>query len=120
MTQPTIPDYFGIGAQIITAEQTIAATAAAPYLVIPFSGLADSGLSDVASMNDPDKIFAAFIKLARVFTFADVAEESGIEVGAPRKSFVTRANTTKIGYDYSVTLYLPDPTAAEADPDLVV
>ena len=103
MTQPTIPDYFGTGAQLLTAETTIAATAAAPYLIVPFTGLADSGLTEAASMADPDKVFAAFIKLARVFTFADTAEESGVEVGAPRKSFVLRANKSMLGYDYSLT-----------------
>ncbi len=119
MTQPTLPDYFGTGAQLLTDETTIAATATAPYLLVPFTGLAASGLTEAASMSDPDKIFAAFIKLARVFTFADTAEESGIEVGAPRKSFVTRASKSMLGYDYSVTLYMNDTTAAEADPDLV-
>jgi hypothetical protein len=120
MTQPTIPDYFGIGAEVVTTERTILASDYAPYLLVPFSGLADSGLSDPASMTDPDKVFGAILKLARVFTAADTAEESGIEVGAPRKSFTLRGNSTKLGYDYSVTVYLPDPTGAEFDPDTVI
>jgi hypothetical protein len=120
MTQPTIPDYFGDGAEIITAESTITASAANPHLIVPFVGLSDSDLTDAASMTDPDKVFAAFLKLARVFTASDLAEESGIEVGSPRKSFVTRANSSKLGYDYSVVVYVPDPSGDEFDPDTVV
>lgn len=119
MTLPTIGDYFGSGSQVVSSERTILATESNPYLLVPFSALAASGLDQPQSMSDPDKLFAALLKIVRVFTLADTAEDSGIEVGAPRKSFVIRGGSSKLGYDYSVTVYLVDPTENEFDPDSV-
>ncbi|MBW4542440.1 MAG: hypothetical protein KME43_25390 [Myxacorys chilensis ATA2-1-KO14] len=120
MTQPTIQSYFGTTAGIITATESITASAGEPALVIPFASLAAAGLDDPASMSDPDKVFGAILKMVRVFTLADTEEESGIEVGAPRKSFVTRGTGVKIGYNYDVTIYTADTTASEFDPDSVI
>ncbi|MBW4418318.1 MAG: hypothetical protein KME13_03710 [Myxacorys californica WJT36-NPBG1] len=120
MTQPVITSYFGSTATVIDSTQSITASPTAPVLIIPFDALASAGLDDAASMSDPDKVFGAILKLARVFTQADTDEESGIEVGTPRKTFVTRGNTQKIGHDYSVTVYTADTTPAEFDPDSVV
>jgi hypothetical protein len=122
MTQPTIPDYFGLGSQVITSETTIAATAANPYLIIPFNGLDASGLTDATNMGDPDRVFAAILKQTRIFTAADTAEESGVEVLAPRKGFATRGagSGQKLSFSYDVTVYLPDQTGNDPDPDQVV
>lgn len=120
MTQPVIPSYFGSTATVIDSTQSITASPTAPALVIPFDALSSAGLDDAASMSDPDKVFGAILKMVRVFTLADTEEESGIEVGAPRKSFVTRGTGVKIGYNYDVTIYTADTTASEFDPDSVI
>ena len=120
MAIPVTTDYFGAGSQVVTADTQVTATVNAPALIIPFAALSAAGLNVAASMSDPDKVLAAIIKYAYTFTKADTAEESGIEVSDPRRSFVTRGNQTRIAFDYSVTVYLPDTTPTIPDPDDVV
>lgn len=105
MAIPTIQDYFGSNADVSNGVLTINA--------------ADLGLTAL-QLEDPDKVLAAIIKMTRNFTAIDTAEESGIEVGAPRKLFATRNNQNLIGIDYPVTIYLPDPTSVEFNPADVI
>ena len=105
MTVPVLSDYFGNNATLNGNQIAIDPS--------------DFGLT-MEEAEDPDKLFAAILKKVRTFTAADTAEESGIEVGAPRKLFTTRANRNLIGIDYSVTVYLPDPTSLEFDPADVI
>ena len=119
MTTPSINDYFGSTAEVITDTTSVTASPTAPVLVIPFDALASAGLDDPDSMEDPDKVLGAILKFTRIFSISDTDEESGIEVGAVRKSFVTRANTVQIGYSYDVTVYCADTTPNEFDPDSV-
>jgi hypothetical protein len=119
MTTPSINDYFGSTAEVLTDTTSVTASPTSPVLVIPFDALSSAGLDNPDSMSDPDKVFGAILKLTRTFTTADTGEESGIEVEAPRKTFITRANTVQIGYNYSVTVYTADTTPSEFDPDSV-
>lgn len=120
MPEPTITDYFGFGAEVVTDETIVSASSSSPALIIPFEALSAAGLGDSASMLDPDRVFAAILKIVREATLADTDEVSGVEIGSPRKSFVTRGNSLKLAFEYSVAIYLPDPTGGDLDPDLVV
>lgn len=120
MAQPTIQNYFGANAQLLTADTQIVATPANPTIVIQFSDFANEGLSNAASFEDADKLLASIIKKVQGWIASDTSEDPGSEVTTPTKSFTTRNSTQVISWLYYVTFFTPDTTAAQPDPDEVV
>lgn len=120
MANPTISDYFGSQAEVLTTEATLTPDSTDPILVIKLSDFDDVGLNTVENLDDPDKILAAIIKKAKVFTDADTAEDSGVEIANPTKSFTTRKNASVVAIAYDVAFFIPDPTSNGVDPDQVI
>lgn len=120
MANPTINNYFGQNAQLLTADTQIVATPANPAIVIQFSDFAGEGLTNAAGFEDADKLLAAIVKKVQAWVAADTSEDPGTEVTIPTKSFTTRNSTQVISWLYYVSFFTPDTTAAQPDPDEVV
>jgi hypothetical protein len=121
MAAPTIADYFGSQAQVVTATSAITATisAANPCLVIPMAGLSTTGLSEVASTAYPDSWMFSLIKKVYAFTKSDTEEKSFIEVADPNLALGSRDGKVVEVQDYRLSVFKLRSQILEFDPDQV-
>ncbi len=123
MTQPTIANFFGANAQILTATTSIAATAADPYLVIRASDFATWG-SALTEATNPGKWLTNIMNKAYEF-FQISANLSDQSINCVvTLAFVTLADrivgsttTRKRQFSYAVDIYAPDAGSNVPDPD---
>lgn len=120
MASPTLGNYFGANVEILTAQTQVNASAGNPAIVIHFADFNAEGLTDSASVSDPDRVLAAIIKKAQAWLQADTSEDPGAEILTPTKSFTTRNSQQRISWLYYVSFFTPDTTAAAPDPDEVL
>lgn len=127
MAKPTLADYFGdsctiakTGAEVdsFVTDKNVSATN--PVLMITFSSLAASGLSQVSKFNDPEVIFAAMMKIISLWTRTDTTETNAIELGAARPSITQRNGQQRQSFNYDCTIYGKEITATDIDPDDVI
>jgi hypothetical protein len=119
MPAPTITDYFGTEAEVVTdlLNVTTAVTAANPCLVIPLAGLASTGLADVASTPYPDSWMFALIKRVYEFTKADTEEKSFIEIADPTLNLGTRDGKVMEVQDFRLSAFKQRSQVLTFDPD---
>jgi hypothetical protein len=119
MSAPSLTDYFGIGAQVVTDPLDITATLSAtnPALVIPMSALADVGLSVALSMSLPDPVFFAIFKKVYRFSRADIDEKTFVEVSEPSLNLATRDGKFMETLDYRISAYRLRSQNIDFDPD---
>lgn len=123
MTAPTIANFFGSNAQVLTATTSIAATTADPYLVIRASDFADWG-SPTAGATNPQKWLTNIMNLAYTF-FQISANLSDQSINCVvTLAFVTLADrivgsttTRKRQFSYAVDIFAPDAGTNTPDPD---
>lgn len=121
MAQPTLQNYLGPNAQLLTTG-TIggqAATSGDPILALKFSDFAAEGLGTVTS--DPDKWMLAIIRKIQAWIQADGTTDPGVGIDPTfNKSFTVRGTTNVIAYSANIDFYVPDTTTATPDPDSVI
>jgi hypothetical protein len=119
MPAPTITSYFGTAAQVVTDLSSVTATISAsnPALVIPFSGLNATGLTEVASMAYADPLALAILKLIHIFTKSDVDELTSIEILDPTLNLGTRGGKVVEVMDYRLSAYRARSQVVDFDPD---
>jgi hypothetical protein len=118
MTVPTIPNFFGVNAQVLTANTSVTATALDPVLCVKYSDLAAVGWTSLAGSaeTDPEKWLTSIIKLIKNFTTANTDELPNVVVDAPLLGLEFRNSLTKRRYSYSVDIYETDTGATEPNP----
>jgi hypothetical protein len=121
MAVPNLQDIFGTKAQIVTDITDVSEPISElnPAIVIPFNGLASSGLNQVASLSKAEKILLAILVIATGWYRADNTEEPIAEAAAVRESSQTRRGGRFLGYSYEFTFFRPQPAEPVVDPDLI-
>lgn len=122
MPAPTIANFFGANATILTANETVAAAAGDPVLVVRFSDLAAAGWDalQTGDATDPEKWATAIVRMIDAFSTANTDEVPNVYTSdAPFQSLGTRNGTTKRIYGYTLNIAIPDSGSAHPDPDQV-
>jgi hypothetical protein len=123
MATPTIDNYFGANATVLTATTSVTASAADPVLLIRASDFADWG-SATAGSSSPQKWLTSIMNKAYQF-FQISANLSDQSINCVvTLAFVTLAdrivgsNTTrKRQFSYAVDIFAPDAGSNTPDPD---
>lgn len=119
MATPTMNDLIP-GAKVIDdpADVTVMDLMGGPGFFIPMSFFAGTGMSDAASLENPEAVITSIIKQAALWYKNDTTEQPNIEIDQPRESVITRDNELKYGFSYGITFY-QDFNAPTLDPDMV-
>lgn len=123
MSTPTITDFFGANATILTATTSVTASTADPVLVIRASDFATWG-SATAGATNPQKWLTNIMNKAYEF-FQISANLSDQSINCVvTLAFVTLADrivgsttTRKRQFSYAVDIYAPDSGSNTPDPD---
>lgn len=123
MTTPTIPNYFGANAQVLTATTSVLATPSDPYLVIRASDFATWGGATVGATS-PQKWLTNILNRAYEF-FGITANLQDQSINCVvTLAFVTLADrvvgstvTRKRQFSYAVDVFAPDAGTNIPDPD---
>ena len=121
MTAPTIANFFGANAQILTSDTSITASTGAPILVIKqadFSAEAWTALVTDDEL-DPEKWITAIVRKINTFSKANLDDTPNVVITDPILGLESRTNTLKRRYSYSLDIYQPDTGSTQPDPDLV-
>lgn len=121
MTAPTIQNFFGASAQVLTASATVTATGSSPVLVISQSDFTSEAWDDLTSgdESDPQKWLTAIIRKINTWSSANSDDIPNVVITNPILGLESRNETLKRRYSYSVDIYQPDTGSTEPDPDLV-
>lgn len=121
MPTPTIQNFFGATAEVLTTTTSITASAIAPVLVIKQSDFTAEGWNALVAGNetDPEKWTTAIIRKINTFSTANTDDVPNIVITPPILGLESRTNTLKRRYSYSVDIYQPDTGSTQPDPDLV-
>lgn len=123
MATPTIPNFFGANAQVLTATTSIAATAADPYLVIRASDFATWGGATTGGTNPQKWLTNILNKSYEFFQISANLSDQTINC-VVTLAFVTLADrivgstvTRKRQFSYAVDVFAPDAGTNIPDPD---
>lgn len=121
MAVPTLKDLFGSKTQVVTDIMDITEVISEqnPAIVIPFNGLASSGLNQISSLSKAEKILLAIMVIATAWYRADSTEDPIAEASAVRESSQSRRGGRFLGYSYEFTFFRPQPAEPVVDPDLI-
>ncbi len=121
MTAPTIANFFGTNAQVLTATASVTASAADPVLVIKYSDFAAQAWDALVAGNetDPEKWITAIARKIYDFSAANTDDIPNVVITAPILGLESRNSTLKRRFAYSLDIYQPDTGTAAPDPDLV-
>lgn len=120
MAAPTIADFFGANAQVLTDQATVSASATDPCLVIRFSDLVGTGWDQPAGASDPEKWITAIVRMIDAFSTANTDDVPNVYTSdIPFQSLSQRNGTNKRIYAYTLNFAVPDSASAHPDPDQV-
>jgi hypothetical protein len=121
MPSPTIANFFGTNAQILTSDTNVVATAGSPVLVVRYSNFTaeDWTALTAGQETDPEKWLTAIIRKVNTFSVANLDDIPNVVITDPILGLESRTNTLKRRYSYSVDIYQPDTGSTKPDPDLV-
>ena len=121
MPTPTIINFFGTNAQVLTSDTNVVATAGSPVLVVRYSNFTAEDWNALApgQETDPEKWLTAIIRKVNTFSNANLDDIPNVVVTNPILGLESRTNTLKRRYSYSVDIYQPDTGSTQPDPDLV-
>lgn len=121
MPIPTIANFFGISAQVITASTTVSATGTAPKLIISQSDFTAEAWNALTSghESDPQKWLTAIILKVNAWSIANTDDLPNVAIDNPIVGLESRNNALKRRFSYSVDIYQPDTGNTQPDPDLV-
>jgi hypothetical protein len=121
MPAPTIVNFFGPNAQVLTSNSSVTASTADPALVIKYSDFAAQAWDALVAGDgsDPEKWIAAIIRKIRDFSNANTDDVPNVVASDPILGLETRENTLKRRFSYSLDIYQPDAGSSAPDPDLV-
>ncbi len=119
MAAPTIADYFGTQAEVVTNLANVTATISAknPCLVIPLAGLASTNFNEVVATVYPDSWMFALLSRVYAFTKADSEEKSFIEVADPTLNLGTRDGQVMEVQDFRLSVFKRRSQLLVFDPD---
>jgi len=121
MPAPTIPNFFGSNAQVLTTTASVTASAAAPVLVIRQSDFTVETWNALVAGDeaDPEKWITAITRRIANFTASNIDDIPNIVITAPVLGLESRTNVLKRRFSYGIDIYQPDTGSAEPDPDLI-
>lgn len=121
MPTPTIPNFFGDTAQVITVTTSITASAIAPVLIIKQADFTAESWNALVAGNetDPEKWITAIVRKIATFSTANVDDIPNVVITPPVLGLESRTNILKRRYSYGVDIYQPDTGSTDPDPDLV-
>ena len=121
MTAPTIANFFGTNASVITAATSVTASAADPALVIKYSDFAGQGWNALVSGdgNDPEKWITAIARKIYDFSVVNTDDIPNVVITAPIQGLESRQSTLKRRFSYGLDIYQPDSGLTAPDPDLI-
>lgn len=123
MTTPTIANYFGANATVLTADTPVVASPANPVLLIRASDFADWGSANSGSSNPQKWLTSMMNKAYEFFQISANLSDQSINC-VVTLAFVTLADrivgsttTRKRQFSYAVDIYAPDAGSNVPDPD---
>lgn len=123
MATPTIANYFGANAEVLTATTSIAATPADPYLVIRASDFATWGSATTGGTNPQKWLTNILNRSYEFFGISSNLQDQSINC-VVTLAFVTLADrivgstvTRKRQFSYAVDVFAPDTGTNTPDPD---
>jgi hypothetical protein len=121
MTAPTIANFFGTNAAILTSNTSVTASAADPVLVIKFSDFTSQEWDALTAGQEqkPEKWVAAITRKIRDWSNANTDDIPNVVITDPIVGLETRESVLKRRFSYSIDIYQPDSGSAAPDPDLI-
>ncbi len=121
MPTPTVTNFFGANATVLTANAQTSATALDPVLVIRYSDFTAEGWNALANGEelDPEKWVTAIVKKIKAWSMANLDDIPNVVITAPLVGLEQRNATLKRRYSYGVDIYQVDTGTSEPDPDSI-
>jgi hypothetical protein len=121
MPAPTIANFFGANAQVLTASSTVTASPTAPVLVIRQSDFSaeDWNALTTGQEADPEKWTVAIVRKINTWSNANIDDIPNVVIDNPIVGLESRTSTLKRRFSYSIDIYQPDSGATAPDPDLI-
>lgn len=121
MSAPTISDFFGENAAVLTATTDVVADSAAPVLVIKYSDFTSQSWDALAANDEniPEKWIAAIARKIRDFSSTNTDDVPNVVITDPIVGLESRESTLKRRFSYSLDIYQADSGSIAPDPDLV-
>ena len=121
MPSPTIDNFFGASAQVISASTNIVATAIDPALILRYSDFNAESWNALAAGEqlDPEKWLTSILKKAKTWSVANTDDLPNLVVFPPSLGLELRNAISIRRFTYSVDIFQPDTGGSEPDPDLI-
>jgi hypothetical protein len=121
MPNPTIQNFFGDYATVITSEVPVSASSDNPALIIFFSNFANQEWNALVAgdENNPEKWITAIARRIYDFSKTNTDDIPNVILTAPILGLESRNNTLKRRFSYGLDIYQLDSGSAAPDPDLV-
>lgn len=121
MPAPTIQNFFGSSATIVTGSATLTGSTGDPLLVIKYSDFVSQGWNAIATGDEakPEKWIAAIVRKIKDFSASNTDDLANVVVNDPFIGLETRNELLKRRFSYSVDIYQTDSGANAPDPDLI-
>lgn len=121
MGKPTIANFFGANAAVLTSTTSITASAGSPVLVIKFSDFAAQSWDALVAGDetDPEKWTTAIARKIYDFSVANTDDIPNVVITSPILGLESRNSTLKRRFSYGLDIYQPDTGSSSPDPDLV-
>jgi hypothetical protein len=121
MTAPTIPDFFGQNAIVLTSTTSVTASAADPVLVVKYSDFVSQSWDALVANDEniPEKWVTAIARKIRDFSNANTDDVPNVIITDPIVGLESRESVLKRRFSYSLDIYQADSGSTAPDPDLV-
>ncbi len=121
MAAPTIANFFGANAQVLTASTTVTASTADPVLVVKYSDFATQAWNALVSgdQNKPEKWITAIARKIVDFSNSNVDDIPNVVITDPIVGLESRQSVLKRRFSYSLDVYQTDSGSTTPDPDLI-
>ena len=121
MPSPTITNFFGQNATVLTSNTSVTASAADPVLVMKYSDFASQSWDTLAVGDEtiPEKWVTAIARKIRDFSNANTDDVPNVVITDPIVGLESRENVLKRRFSYSLDIYQTDSGSTAPDPDLV-